>query len=108
MKRVKNPRLKVVRQWMKNILSGVHYLHEQGVIHGRINGQSIYINSGGIKIGDMASRYITSYKKFGELINISTIKGSKVDKKFDVFCIGILVLEIMCVSEPYKTFSNLL
>ena len=71
LKRVKLPLLKVVKSWCQKILSGLHYLHTQGLAHCRLTCESIYINSnnGDIKIGDLGIKVIKNYdQKFSEIV----------------------------------------
>ena len=63
LKKIKLPRLGVIKKWARKILEGVHYLHSQNFIHGKLTCESIYINSnnGDIKIGDIGIRAIPCY-----------------------------------------------
>jgi len=53
-------RLKVIKSWCKKILEGLQYLHEHGIVHGKLTCESIYINSnnGEIKIGDIGIKHV--------------------------------------------------
>lgn len=55
LKLIQVPRLRVVRRWCAKILSGLAYLHDNGVIHERLSCDGIFTNShnGDIKIGDL-------------------------------------------------------
>ena len=55
-------RLKVIKNWSQKILSGLSFLHDHNVVHGKLTCESIYINSnnGEIKIGDVGVKHIYS------------------------------------------------
>lgn len=60
-KRVKNLKVKVIKQWFSQILLGIALLHSTGIFHGRINAQTIYILTGEAWVGDICARYIKAY-----------------------------------------------
>jgi len=58
MKKIKVPRLKVIKTWCREILEGIDYLHNlepHPIIHRDIKCDNIFINSnkGEIRIGDL-------------------------------------------------------
>lgn len=63
LKKIKLPRLNVIKNWCRKIMEGVAYLHSQNFVHGKLTCESIYINSnnGDIKIGDLGIRTIPCY-----------------------------------------------
>ena len=58
LKRIRLPRLIVIKQWCFKILQGLKFLHDHNLVHGSLTCESIYINSnnGDIKIGDLGIR----------------------------------------------------
>jgi len=99
LKKIKLPRLTVIKNWCLKILEGVSYLHKRGFVHGKLTCESIYINSnnGDIKIGDLGIRAIPSYNNsnsfFFRFISKSRILWTKLMR----FTQGRTVnLEIRC------------
>lgn len=113
-KRIKTLRVKVIKKWMTKVLEGIKYLHSNNIIHGRISGKSIYMNNGGIKIGDLGVRTISTYAfipraqvDFEGLLNIDIVKDQPQDKSWDVFYLGLLLLEIMTITEHHSAFAKI-
>jgi len=52
-----------IKGWLRKILEGVKFLHDRGIVHGKLTCESIYINSNNseIKIGDLGIRAVPSY-----------------------------------------------
>lgn len=69
LKKIQHPRLKVIKNWCKEILAGIEYLHSQKppIIHRDLKCENIFINSnlGEVKIGDLglATHIETSHIK---------------------------------------------
>jgi len=55
LRKIQHPMLKVIKEWCFKILEAVSFLHENGIIHGKITCESIYYNSNvaEIKVGDI-------------------------------------------------------
>lgn len=69
LKKIRHPRLKVLKNWCREILEGIKYLHSQKppIIHRDLKCENIFINSnlGEVKIGDLglATHIETSHIK---------------------------------------------
>lgn len=74
-----NPRLKIIKYWTKEILTGLEYLHSQKprpIIHRDIKCENIFINTnkGEIRIGDLGLATFSSSKTNSVLGNCFYIK----------------------------------
>lgn len=90
--------------------------------HGKLTCESIYINSnnGDIKIGDLGIRAIPSYNnstiitinlnllEYSELTQCEMLRNEPITFKFDVYCLGLAILEMISsdMSGP-KAFKYL-
>mmetsp|Transcript_4078 Transcript_4078/g.2748 ORF Transcript_4078/g.2748 Transcript_4078/m.2748 type:complete len:80 (-) Transcript_4078:137-376(-) len=73
-------------------------MHEMEVMHGNLTCESIYINSnnGDIKVGDIGYRYISKYaQKVSEMAKSRIYKKEHDKKSFDVYCLGMVLLEMI-------------
>lgn len=111
LKRIKSPRLRVIKIWCKQILQGLHYLHSQSpypIIHRDIKSANIFVmnNTGDIKIGDfglstlMQGKMQTSVLGTPEYMAPEVYKGI-YDTKIDIYSFGMVVIEICTGKSPY-------
>ncbi|CAG9334949.1 WNK4_8 [Blepharisma stoltei] len=112
LKKIKFPRLKVIKSWCKGILLGLQYLHSQKpypIIHRDLKCDNIFImsNTGDVKIGDfglstiMRSKLQTSVLGTPEYMAPEVYEGS-YDTKVDIFSFGMCITEMCTLSAPYK------
>ena len=117
MKKAKSVKLKVIKNWCAQILSGLSYLHTRSppIIHRDIKCDNILINgtSGIVKIGDL-----------GLATNILNYTGTKLsvigtpefmapeyyeevyDEKVDIWAFGMCLLEMATLEYPYCECTN--
>ena len=108
----KNPRLRVLKIWCKEILKGLYYLHnlKPPIIHRDIKCDNILVNkaNGEVKIGDLGfsvmlkdTEYAKSFNGTVEFCSPEIYQG-KYGVKADIYSFGMTLLE-MCTGEvPYK------
>jgi len=128
LKKILHPRLKVIKNWCREILAGIEYLHSQkpSIIHRDLKCENIFINSnlGEVKIGDLglATHIETSH--------IKSVLGKKLIMNFyinflgtpefmapeiyeenygsscDIYSFGMCVLEMVTLKTPYQECAN--
>lgn len=109
--KIHNPRLKLVKHWIKEILSGLMYLHELNppVIHRDIKCDNIFIipHDGTLKIGDLGyscelkNAFAKSFTGTLEYIAPEVYEG-KYTEKADIYSLGICIIEMVTCERPYK------
>jgi len=113
----------IIRKFTKQILLGIDYLHQKGVIHRDIKGANILSDgSGNVKLGDFGaakflapSEYLSS---ISDCEGFMSIKGSlfwmapelitqqKHGKKIDIWSLGCTVIEMATASHPWSTVKS--
>ncbi|CDW81608.1 mitogen activated protein kinase family [Stylonychia lemnae] len=115
-KKIKRPRLRVIKGWCSQILQGLVYLHEQKphpIIHRDLKCDNVFINShsGEIRIGDlglstpMQNSYTTSVLGTPEFMAPELYEecyGTSVD----IYAFGMCMLEMITLERPYKECQN--
>ena len=104
-----SPRLRLIKKWIKEILNGLSYLHNQNIIHRDIKCDNIFIDriTGNIKIGDLGNGIIVKKKfctKFTgtEEFMAPEIHEGKYSFKVDIYSLGLTIIEMLTLETPYK------
>jgi WNK lysine deficient protein kinase len=102
--KIHNPRLKVIKIWIKQILQGLKYLHNEvdpPLIHRDIKSENIFLDgtNGTVKLGDL--RLSVHPKKMNSKIKIGSeadyegeISNGKLSTLSDIYSLGIFIIEI--------------
>ncbi|KAH9856962.1 hypothetical protein C2E23DRAFT_721053 [Lenzites betulinus] len=111
----------LVRNWVRQILLGLNYLHERDIIHRDIKGANMLVdNKGGIKISDFGiSKKIDDNLLPGHRAHRPSLQGSvfwmapEVVKqtaytfKADIWSVGCLVVEMLTGDHPWPQLSQM-
>lgn len=109
------PRIRAIKQWIIDILSGLKYLHDMNIIHRDIKCDNIFINKndGHIKIGDLGFScllhrvsYAKSLSGTPEFMAPEVLKG-KYGISADIYSFGLCLLEIITMETPYKECDSI-
>lgn len=115
----------LIRNWVRQILTGLAYLHGREIIHRDIKGANVLVdNKGGIKISDFG---ISKRVEASSLLNSSgaghnhrpslqgsvfwmapeVVKQTSYTRKADIWSLGCLVVEMFTGNHPYPDCSQL-
>lgn len=107
-KQVKFVKLKVIKKWCKQILSGLNFLHENNIAHRDLKPSNIFINSntGNIFIGDFGLAKISNENN-KSVIGTPEYMAPEVyeesyDNRIDIYSFGMCLLEFMTGEIPYS------
>ena len=112
LKRISSPRLKLIKQWSRDILSGLNYLHMQKpfpIIHRDLKCDNIFVssNTGELRIGDLGANSII--KEFVPLGMMGTPRymapelfEERHGPSVDIYSFGMCLIEICTLIPPYE------
>ncbi|KAK7054831.1 ATP binding [Paramarasmius palmivorus] len=111
----------LVKNFARQILQGLSYLHERGIIHRDIKGANILVdNKGGVKISDFGiSKKIDMQALTGHRAHRPSLQGSVFwmapevvkqtthTEKADIWSVGCLVVEMLTGEHPWAQLSQM-
>ena len=110
-KKVKYIKLKVIKKWCKQILSGLEFLHANNIAHRDLKPANIFINSntGDIFIGDFGLAIISKENNKSILgtpeYMAPEVYEESYDNRIDIYSFGMCLLEFMTGEVPYSECS---
>lgn len=112
--RLRQPRLKLIKQWCRGILSGLDYLHSQRqpIVHGDLTLDSIYIMAGDgtVKVSDSYLNKIvpsnSTVMGSPEYIAPEAFLGDSSPMS-DIYSFGMALLEMCTQKPPYQEHHSL-
>nr|XP_043630219.1 probable serine/threonine-protein kinase WNK4 [Erigeron canadensis] len=96
--------LKAVKNWARQILGGLVYLHSQEppIIHGDLSCDNIFVNGcrGEVKIGDIGLASFTRSRALDFMA--PEFFEEKYDELVDIYSFGMCILEVVTCEHPYS------
>ncbi|CEL95342.1 unnamed protein product [Vitrella brassicaformis CCMP3155] len=113
--------LRLVRKYTREILEGLAYLHDKGILHRDIKGANILVDgNGNAKLSDFGACHKVENLKSSTLKDGPTIpiKGSiywmapevvheKAGRRSDIWSVGCVVIEMMTATHPWPDLENM-
>lgn len=114
-KRLKKLNTKVLRNWCKQILKGLYFLHTRSpqVIHRDLKCDNIFITgtTGSVKIGDLGLATLKNKSFAKSVIGTPEFMAPEMyeehyDESVDVYAFGMCMLEMATSEYPYSECHN--
>ncbi|KIL69785.1 hypothetical protein M378DRAFT_157021 [Amanita muscaria Koide BX008] len=111
----------LVKNFVRQILEGLNYLHERDIMHRDIKGGNILVdNKGGVKISDFGiSKKVDTNLLGGNRVHRPSLQGSVFwmapevvkqsghTKKADIWSVGCLVVEMLTGEHPWAQLTQM-
>ncbi len=109
----KKLKVKLVKKWLKQILSALDFLHSNNLIHHDIKSKNILVDriSGDLKLGDLIfaekgeNGFFTKYVGKEEYM-APEVKEGKYNFKADVYSLGLTIVQFITMEKPYKEYGR--
>ncbi|KAG7019083.1 putative serine/threonine-protein kinase WNK4 [Cucurbita argyrosperma subsp. argyrosperma] len=114
-KKHKHVNMKAIKNWARQILRGLDYLHSHNppIIHRDLKGDNIFINGnhGEVKIGDLGLAIILKQPTARSVIGTPEFMAPELyeeeyNELIDVYAFGMCMLEMVTFEYPYSECKN--
>ena len=102
----------MIRSYIRQILSGLSYLHAHNVVHCDIKGGNILVDeSGNVKLADFGCSYRMQHDKTMSMVELKgtpyfmapeVFKTCKYGKKGDIWALGCTVIQMLTCHPPWS------
>ena len=110
----KKLKVKLVKKWIKQLLTALDYLHSNNFIHHDIKSQNILVDriTGNLKLGDLICAeklgkqgYFSKYIGTEEFM-APEIKEGKYTFKADIYSLGLTIVQFITMEKPFKEYNR--
>jgi hypothetical protein len=97
----------LAREWFGALSRAVGYLHDQGVVHRDLKPANIFIENGGLKVGDYGlcktmTSGVRQTQRVGTVHYMAPEIGSgRYDKSIDIYACGVMLYEMLTGRLPF-------
>ncbi|XP_027081144.1 serine/threonine-protein kinase WNK8 isoform X1 [Coffea arabica] len=114
-KKHRNVELKAIKNWARQILQGLHYLHNHDppIIHRDLKCDNIFVNGnhGEVKIGDLGLATMMQQRTVRSVIGTPEFMAPELyeeeyNQLVDIYSFGMCLLEMITCEYPYGECKN--
>jgi len=100
----------IVLKYMRQIISGVNYIHSKKIMHRDLKPENILIDANGnLKITDFGiSKQLSDHTKYANTaigtfgyLSLEVLEGKEYDYSADIWSLGCIFHELCCLKRPF-------
>lgn len=101
----------LIQSYLRQIINGLIYLHQNGILHRDIKGANVLVDTTGVcKLADFGCSIIAeeaySLKGTPNWMAPEMLSQQQSGKKSDIWSLGCLVIEMLTAAPPWGRFQN--